>query len=161
MFQFPGYAPIKVTGLQPAGFPHSDTCGSIRVCQSPQIFAAYRVLLRLWKPRHPPFALIYFVLNHSAGIYFAVNFLCLWNCSPSIVRKTWSISDYLLLTVFYLVISLNSFNELCSGLCFAVSFPKRAAKVSTFFYSPNYFQKFFNFLSQRHNRKNMTIFEYA
>ena len=63
---------LKVTGLQPAGFPHSDTCGSIRVCQSPQIFAAYRVLPRLWKPRHPPFALIYFVLNHFSKNYFAV-----------------------------------------------------------------------------------------
>ena len=61
---------LAVTGLQPAGFPHSDTCGSIRVCQSPQIFAAYRVLLRLWKPRHPPFALSFFVLNH--GLTFSV-----------------------------------------------------------------------------------------
>ena len=56
---------LKVTGLQPAGFPHSDTCGSIRVCRSPQIFAAYRVLPRHWKPRHPPFALSSFVLNHG------------------------------------------------------------------------------------------------
>ena len=55
---------LTVSGLQPDGFPHSDTCGSIRVCQSPQIFAAYRVLLRLWKPRHPPFALSFFFLNH-------------------------------------------------------------------------------------------------
>ena len=66
MFQFPAYAPvIRVSGLQPDGLPHSDTCGSIRVCQSPQLFAAYRVLLRLWKPRHPPFALSFFVLNHA------------------------------------------------------------------------------------------------
>ncbi len=36
-----------VPGLQPGGLPHSDTCGSIRVCRSPQIFAAYRVLRRL------------------------------------------------------------------------------------------------------------------
>ena len=38
---------IKMTGLQPAGLPHSDICGSIRVCRSPQLFAAYHVLLRL------------------------------------------------------------------------------------------------------------------
>ena len=37
----------QVTYLQYAGLPHSDTCGSIRVCRSPQLFAAYRVLLRL------------------------------------------------------------------------------------------------------------------
>src|SRR6187402_2823963 len=38
---------IDVTCLQHAGLPHSDTCGSICVCQSPQLFAAYHVLLRL------------------------------------------------------------------------------------------------------------------
>ena len=38
---------IKMTGLQPAGLPHSDICGSIRVCRSPQLFAAYHVLRRL------------------------------------------------------------------------------------------------------------------
>ena len=27
--------PEGVTGLQPAGFPHSDIYGSIRICQSP------------------------------------------------------------------------------------------------------------------------------
>ncbi len=36
-----------VTYLQYAGLPHSDIYGSIRVCQSPQLFAAYHVLLRL------------------------------------------------------------------------------------------------------------------
>ena len=36
-----------VTSLQLAGLPHSDTCGSIGMCPSPQLFAACRVLLRL------------------------------------------------------------------------------------------------------------------
>lgn len=40
------------------GFPHSDTCGSMAICASPQLFAAYRVLLRLLVPRHSPYALI-------------------------------------------------------------------------------------------------------
>jgi hypothetical protein len=40
-------SPIGVTCLQHAGLPHSDICGSIRMCQSPQLFAAYHVLLRL------------------------------------------------------------------------------------------------------------------
>jgi hypothetical protein len=39
--------PIGVTCLQHAGLPHSDICGSPRVCRSPQLFAAYHVLLRL------------------------------------------------------------------------------------------------------------------
>ena len=38
---------IDVLCLQHSGLPHSDICGSPRVCQSPQLFAAYRVLLRL------------------------------------------------------------------------------------------------------------------
>ena len=42
------------------GLPHSDIRGSIRICQSPRLFAAYHVLLRLPEPRHPPCALIHF-----------------------------------------------------------------------------------------------------
>ena len=37
--------------------PHSDICGSIRICRSPQLFAACHVLHRLPEPRHPPCAL--------------------------------------------------------------------------------------------------------
>ena len=51
---------MGVTGLQPAGLPHSDTHGSAPACGSPCIFAACRVLLRLRKPRHPPSALLRF-----------------------------------------------------------------------------------------------------
>ena len=39
------------------GLPHSDICGSMRVCHSPQLFAACHVLLRLLVPRHSPCAL--------------------------------------------------------------------------------------------------------
>ena len=46
-----------VTGVSPAGFPHSDICGSLCICHSPQLFAAYHVFLRLSVPRHPPCAL--------------------------------------------------------------------------------------------------------
>ena len=65
MFQFPAFAPASlVTGLQPAGLPHSDISGSIPVCGSPELFAAYHVLRRHRKPRHPPFALVLFLVNH-------------------------------------------------------------------------------------------------
>ena len=40
-----------------AGLLHSDTCGSKSACDSPQLFAAYRVLLRPLMPRHSPCAL--------------------------------------------------------------------------------------------------------
>ena len=41
-----------------AGFPHSDISGSVDICSSPKLFAAYHVFHRLLVPRHPPCALI-------------------------------------------------------------------------------------------------------
>ena len=38
-------------------FPHSEICGSMDICSSPQLIAACHVLLRLLVPRHPPYAL--------------------------------------------------------------------------------------------------------
>ena len=64
MFQFPGFPPAArcihavVTELFSAGFPHSDICGSMSACDSPQLFAAGRVLLRRLVPWHPPCALL-------------------------------------------------------------------------------------------------------
>ena len=43
--------------MSPAGFPHSEICGSQPICGSPQLIAAYHVLHRLLTPRHPPCAL--------------------------------------------------------------------------------------------------------
>ena len=49
-----------------ARFPHSDICGSMDICSSPQLFAAYHVFLRLLVPRHPPCALIRLTFCSSA-----------------------------------------------------------------------------------------------
>ena len=46
-----------VTKVSFAGFPHSDIHGSMVICTSPWLFAAYHVFLRLLVPRHPPCAL--------------------------------------------------------------------------------------------------------
>ena len=54
-----------VTGLQPAGLPHSDIRGSRIICISPRLFAAYHVLHRLREPRHPPSALAYFLSSDT------------------------------------------------------------------------------------------------
>ena len=48
-----------MTGLQPAGLPHSEIRGSMLVCSSPRLIAAYHVLHRPSMPRHPPYALTY------------------------------------------------------------------------------------------------------
>ncbi len=47
-----------MTGLLPAGFPHSGIAGSQLACSSPTLFAAYHALPRLSVPRHPPCALV-------------------------------------------------------------------------------------------------------
>ena len=51
------WIPPRICGSSPHGFPHSETCGSSRMCRSPQLFAACRVFRRLPVPRHPPRAL--------------------------------------------------------------------------------------------------------
>ena len=65
MFQFPAFASCigRMTVLQTAGLSHSETRGSMVICTYPRIIAAYHVLHRLREPRHPPYALNYFVLH--------------------------------------------------------------------------------------------------
>ena len=72
--------------LQLNGLPHSDIHGSMVICTSPQLFAAYHVLLRLREPRHPPFALAYFffldiinILAENVLINFSSSLLLLYN----------------------------------------------------------------------------------
>ena len=69
---------VAVPGLQPGGFPHSDISGSIPVCKSPELFAAYHVLLHFRKPRHPPFALLLFlVLVNLIRLFYSLILLVL------------------------------------------------------------------------------------
>ena len=49
---------VWMTEVCSAGFPHSDISGSMDICSSPKLFAAYHVFHRLLVPRHPPYALI-------------------------------------------------------------------------------------------------------
>ena len=48
---------LKMAGLQPARFSHSEIRGSKGICPSPRLIAACHVLHRLSVPRHPPNAL--------------------------------------------------------------------------------------------------------
>ena len=54
------------------------------ICTSPQLFAAYRVLRRLWEPRHPPYALICFqffmVIDKSTTTWVSSNLLLWFFC---------------------------------------------------------------------------------
>ena len=62
-----------VTEVCSAGFPHSDICGSMPVCSSPQLFAAYHVLLRPLVPRHPPRAFCCLTIAYfTPGTFYAM-----------------------------------------------------------------------------------------
>ena len=64
-----------------AGFPHSEIRGSMSICLSPRLIAAYHVLLRLQEPRHPSCALFSFLFFFSVVEFpsvtaYAVTFGC-------------------------------------------------------------------------------------
>ena len=72
-FSSPGWLHLTmVHGLHPCGLTHSDIPGSKPVCGSPGLFAAYHVLRRLQKPRHPPFALVTFNFCEIEAYRFAL-----------------------------------------------------------------------------------------
>ena len=48
---------LRILEVCSSGFPHSDISGSLDICSSPKLFAAYHVFHRLLVPRHPPCAL--------------------------------------------------------------------------------------------------------
>ena len=52
------------------GFPHSEISGSLLICSSPKLIAAYHVLHRLLMPRHSPCALISLTSSKSASAHF-------------------------------------------------------------------------------------------
>jgi hypothetical protein len=91
------------------GLPHSDIHGSIRICQSPRLFAAYHVLLRLPEPRHPPCALIHFL--------FAVRFH---------TEDRSSLQPGLINTSVYCSIVFNELYLLCYLLLFYISSCQRS-----------------------------------
>ena len=58
-----------MAGVFPAGFPHSEICGSSDICSSPQLIAACHVFLRLPVPRHPPCALLRLTFRPRTSVY--------------------------------------------------------------------------------------------
>ena len=99
---------IAVPGLQPGGFPHSDISGSIPVCKSPELFAAYHVLLHFRKPRHPPFALLLFlVLVNHMRLNVSYYSFCLMKLQSSQTRKNSNLLQTIISFLLYLVIFPN------------------------------------------------------
>ena len=88
---------VWIPGVCPGGFPHSDISGSMDICSSPKLFAAYHVFHRLLVPRHPPCALLrltitYIALYVSVGSIFQ-SFLLLQplGCSCCFFRRQLSL----------------------------------------------------------------------
>ena len=93
-----------MTYLQYARFPHSDICGSNRICQSPQLFAAYHVFLRLWEPRHSLCALSNLLLSLVLSTYYStsinsnmsknfVDYIKQFTVIYTYLKKKWRISE--------------------------------------------------------------------
>ena len=68
---------VWIHEVSSCGFPHSDICGSMDICSSPQLFAAYHVFHRLLVPRHPPCALISLTIS-SIALDDGFRFLCVY-----------------------------------------------------------------------------------
>ena len=72
-----------------AGFPHSDISGSLDICSSPKLFAAYHVFHRLLVPRHPPCALSSLTNRFESGWRMIYGLL---GARAQIVRKSYVMS---------------------------------------------------------------------
>ena len=150
MFQFPAFAPASlVTCLQHAGLPHSDITGSIPVCSSPVLVAAYHVLRRLQKPRHPPSALVTF----SLFVFFE------WITRTFVIRlHLFSFTRCLEIAVHNITIDSLSFYSLQTNLISSSNFTslsflklvnelsvfsQTGCKGTTFFFTCKFFYTFF------------------
>ena len=87
----------RLTEYCSAVFPHSDIRGSMLICSSPQLFAAYHVLHRLLVPRHPPCALSCLtfpvLIAFKTGGSLAVSFHRVYNVMSSYCFDSLSLKD--------------------------------------------------------------------
>ena len=68
------YLCIDTRMFNSSGFPHSEIHGSINICFSPWLIAAYHVFLRLLVPRHSPYALTSLTYSLKLSILRFLNF---------------------------------------------------------------------------------------
>ena len=85
MFQFTAYPLVRlwihltIPEVCSGRFPHSDISGSMAICASPKLFAAYHVLHRLLVPRHSPCALVRLTIAFALSWNKAVKWNEFWN----------------------------------------------------------------------------------
>ena len=120
------------------GFPHSDICGSLLICSSPQLFAACHVFHRLPVPRHPPCALLCLTLPFSrlAWRYLGVSrispgfcLVCMSPCFPALWHACTCLAFGTLLHVSVLHVPLGCLVYLVFDLIFKIFFQYSVFKV--------------------------------
>ena len=80
-----------LTEVSSAGFPHSDISGSLDMCSSPKLFAAYHVFHRLLVPRHPPCALTTLTVAGTINLLILCFLTDVWRyISPGFVFLSFS-----------------------------------------------------------------------
>ena len=96
------------------GFPHSEISGSMLICSSPKLIAAYHVLHRLLMPRHSPCALYSLTLVEHLLLkscpLFVMNyagFSCYYtqNCFVTLTRTAFAI---LLINSFHNIFAVDN-----------------------------------------------------
>ena len=107
---------VWMTEGSSAGFPHSDISGSMDICSSPKLFAAYHVFHRLLVPRHPPCALSS-LTNHS-GSFRSQNPACIALQALALVLFVSTNGASSMLLFFSDVLYLSFvFRYLCISVC--------------------------------------------
>lgn len=87
-FSSGGWLPFGWHTFSVPGCPIRKSADIMLVCSSPQLIAAYHVLLRLTEPRHPPYALICFkrVCRYSSFTIFTTIWLVYPNMSKNLIQ---------------------------------------------------------------------------
>ena len=66
---------VRILEVCSSGFPHSEISGSMDICSSPKLFAAYHVFHRLSVPRHPPCALLRLTSSYACVCVWVLRYL--------------------------------------------------------------------------------------
>ena len=92
--------------MNPGEFPHSEISGSMLICSSPKLIAAYHVFHRLPVPRHSPCALVRLTISNYSLSRMACILLIL-SCQRRLLLPFLLKLQYFLKRTYY-------------NLCFAV-----------------------------------------
>ena len=97
---------VLYLSMNPGEFPHSEISGSMLICSSPKLIAAYHVFHRLPVPRHSPCALVRLTIQTILFREWLV-FLLILSCQRRLLLPFLLKLQYFLKRTYY-------------NLCFAV-----------------------------------------